>query len=193
MEDNNHIKAYSNRIRDRIMRYEAQKREREDRIRKAFEPLAVDMLGYFKVNHVKLYDKLLRILTKEEAVEVIRDALMHSTSKLFKSLGFELLRSRADYCAFFFLHLNEFIDDYAFQSLSCHPTIRGKFFLFRAFRTFSIATRLKDAMASSLRKCAKHKHILPIIDNITWVNEKTGATYPTFETYIDEDGSLGIY
>ena len=193
MEDNNHIKAYSNRIRDRIMRYEAQKREREDRIRKAFEPLAVDMLGYFKVNHVKLYDKLLRILTKEEAVEIIRDALMHSTSKLFKSLGFELLRSRADYCAFFYLHLNDFIDDYAFQSLSYYPIIRGKFHLFRTSRTFSIATSLKGAMASSFRKVAKPKHTRPIIESITWVDEKTGATYPIFETYVEEDGSLGIY
>lgn len=174
------------------MRYEAQKREREDRIRKAFEPLAVDMLGYFKVNHVNLYDKLLRILTKEEAVEVIRDALMHSTSKLFKSLGFELLRSQADYCAFFYLHLNDFIDDYAFQSLSYYPIIRGKFYLFRTCRTFSIATSLKGAMVSSFRKVAKPKHTRPIIESITWVDEKTGATYPTFETYIDEDGSLGI-
>lgn len=192
MEENNHIQVSSNHIRDRIMRCEEMKKERDERIRKAFEPLAVDMLSYFKVNYAKLYDKLLRILTKEEAVEVIRDALMHSTSKLFKSLGFELLRSRADYCAFFFLHLHDFIDDYAFQSLSYHPIIRGKFFLFRAFRTFSIATRLKDAMSASFRKCAKHKHILPIIECVTWVDEKTGATYPTFETYIDEYGSLGI-
>lgn len=193
MEENNQHKISSNHIRERIMAYEAQKREREECIRKAFEPLAVDMLDYFKVNYAWLYKKLLRILTQEEAVAVIRDALMHSTSKLFESLGFELLMSRADYCAFFFLHLNEFIDDYAFQSLSCHPTIRGKFFLFRAFRTFSIATRLKDAMASSFRKCAKHKHTRPIIESITWVDEKTGATYPIFETYIDEDGNLGIY
>lgn len=192
MEDNNHIKASSNHIRERIMRCEAQKRERDERTRKAFELLAVDMLGYFKENHTKLYKKLLRILTKEEAVEVIRDALMHSTSYLFKSLGFDLLKSRADYCAFFFLHLNDFISDYAFQLLSYHPIIRGKFFLFRAFRTFSISTRLKDAMSASFRKCAKHKHILPIIESITWVDEKTGATYPIFETYIDEYGSLGI-
>jgi len=193
MGDNNHIKASSNHIRERIMAYEAQKREREECIRKAFEPLAVDMLDYFKEKNAKLYKRLLRILTEEEAVAVIRDALMYSTSKLFESLGFDLLRSQADYCAFFYLHLNDFIDDYAFQSLSCHPTIRGKFFLFRAFRTFSIATRLKDAMASSFRKVAKPKHTRPIIESITWVDEKTGATYPIFETYVEEDGSLGIY
>lgn len=193
MEDNNHIKAYSNRIRDRIMRYEAQKREREECIRKAFEPLAVDMLDYFKVNYAWLYKKLLRILTQEEAVAVIRDALMYSTSKLFESLGFDLLRSRADYCAFFFLHLNDFIDDYAFQSLSYYPIIRGKFYIFRTCRTFSIATSLKGAMASSFRKVAKPKHTRPIIESITWVCEKTGATYPIFETYVEEDGSLGIY
>ena len=175
------------------MRYEAQKREREDRIRKAFEPLAVDMLDYFKVNYAWLYKKLLRILTQEEAVAVIRDALMYSTSKLFESLGFDLLRSQADYCNFFFLHLNDFIDDYAFQLLSRHPTIRKGFSLFRALRTLNIALRLKGAMSSSFRKCAKRKHVLLIIENITWVDEKTGATYQTFETYIDEDGSLGIY
>lgn len=174
------------------MRYEAQKREREDRIRKAFEPLAVDMLGYFKVNHVNLYDKLLRILTKEEAVDVIRDALMYSTSCLFESLGFNLLRSQADYCSFFYLHLNDFIDDYAFQSLSYYPIIRWKLHLFRTCRTFSIATSLKGAMASSFRKVAKPKHTRPIIESITWVDEKTGTTYPIFKTYVDEDGSLGI-
>ena len=173
------------------MAYDAQKREREECIRKAFEPLAVDMLDYFKVNYAWLYKKLLRILTQEEAIAVIRDALMYSTSKLFESLGFDLLRSQADYCAFFYLHLNDFIDDYAFQSLSYSPIIRGKFYLFRTFRTFSIATSLKGAMASSFRKCAKRKHVLPIIENITFVCE-TGATYPTFEAYIDEDGSLGI-
>ena len=126
MEDNNHIKASSNHIRERIMAYEAQKREREECIRKAFEPLAVDMLDYFKVNYAWLYKKLLRILTQEEAVAVIRDALMYSTSKLFESLGFDLLRSQADYCALFYLHLNDFIDDYAFQSLSYYPNIRGE-------------------------------------------------------------------
>lgn len=175
------------------MRYEAQKREREECIRKAFEPLAVDMLDYFKVNYAWLYKKLLRILTQEEAVEVIRDALMHSTSCLFKSLGFNLLLSQADYCAFFFLHLDDYIRDYAFQLLGYHPTIRKGFTLFRALRTLNIALRLTGAMSSSFRKCAKRKHVLPIIENITWVDEKTGATYPTFETYIDEDGSLWIY
>lgn len=193
MEDNNHIKASSNHIRERIMAYEAQKIEREECIRKAFEPLAVDMLDYFKENNAKLYKKLLRILTEEEAVAVIRDALMYSTSCLFESLGFNLLRSQADYCSFFYLHLNDFIDDYAFQLLSYYPIIRGKFYLFRTFRTFSIATSLKGAMASSFRKCAKRKHVLLIIESITWVCEKTYATYPTFEAYIDEDGSLGIY
>lgn len=193
MEDNNHIKASSNHIRERIVRYEEQKIEREERIRKAFEPLAVDMLDYFKVNYAWLYKKLLRILTQEEAVAVIRDALMYSTSKLFESLGFDLLRPQADYCSFFYLHLNDFIDDYAFQSLSYYQIIRGKFHLFRTCRTFSIATSLKGAMASSFRKVAKPKHTRPIIESITWVDEKTGATYPIFETYIDEDGSLGIY
>lgn len=193
MKGKNHLEVSSNHIRERIMAYEAQKREREECIRKAFEPLAVDMLDYFKENNAKMYKRLLRILTEEEAIAVIRDALMHSTSKLFESLGFDLLRSQADYCAFFFLHLNDYIRDYAFQLLGYHPIIRGKFFLFRAFRTFSISTRLKDAMSASFMKCAKHKHILPIIESITWVCEKTYATYPIFETYIDEDGSLGIY
>lgn len=193
MEDNNHVKVSSNHIQQRIMAYEEQKREREERIRKAFEPLAVDMLGYFKVNYAWLYKKLLRILTQEEAVAVIRDALMYSTSKLFESLGFDFLRSRADYCAFFYIHLNDFIDDYALQSLSYYPIIRGKFYLFRTSRTFNIATKLKDAMYKSFRKVAKPKHTRPIIENITWVDEKTGATYPIFETHIDEDGNLGIY
>lgn len=192
MEDNNHIKASSNHIRERIIRCEAQKIEREERIRKAFEPLAVDMLGYFKDNNAKLYKKLLRILTEEEAVAVIRDALMYSTSKLFESLGFSILRSQADYCAFFFLYLNDFIRDYAFQLLSRHPTIRKGFTLFRALRTLNIASKLTSAMSASFRKCSKRKHVLPIIESITWVDEKTGATYPTFETYVDEDGSLGI-
>ena len=193
MEDNNHIKAYSNHIRERIMAYEAQKREREECIRKAFEPLAVDMLDYFKVNYSWRYKKLLRILTQEEAVAVIRDALMYSTSKLFESLGFDLLRSQAGYCDFFYLHLNDFIYDYAFQLLSRHPTIRKGFTLFRALRTLNIALRLTGAMSSSFRKCAKPKRTRPIIESITWVDEKTGTTYPIFETYVEEDGSLGIY
>lgn len=193
MEENNHTQVFSNHIRERIIRCEAQKREREECIRKAFEPLAVDMLDYFKEKNAKLYKRLLRILTEEEAVAVIRDALMHSTSKLFKSLGFELLWSQADYCAFFFLDLCDFVRDYAFQLLGYHPTIRKGFKLFRALRTLNIALRLTGAMSSSFRKCARRKYILPIIENITWVDENTGATYPTFETYIDEDGSLGIY
>ena len=192
MGDNNHIKASSNHIRERIMAYEAKKREREECIRKEFEPLAVDMLGYFKDNNAKLYKRLLRILTEEEAVAVIRDALMHSTSELFKSLGFDFLRSQADYCAFFFLHLNDYISDYAFQLLGYHPAIRKGFNSFRALRTLSIASRLTSAMSASFRKCAKRKHVIPIIESITFVCE-TGATYPTFETYIDEDGSLGMY
>ena len=175
------------------MAYEAQKREREECIRKAFEPLAVDMLDYFKEKNAKLYNRLLRILTEEEAVAVIRDALMYSTSCLFESLGFNLLRSQADYCAFFFLHLNDYISDYAFQLLGYHPTIRKGFSLFRALRTLNIALRLTGAMASSFRKVAKPKHTRPIIESITWVDEKTGATCPIFETYVEEDGSLGIY
>ena len=174
------------------MAYEAKKREREECIRKAFEPLAVDMLGYFKENNAKLYKRLLRILTEEEAVAVIRDALMHSTSELLKSLGFNFLRSQADYCAFFFLHLNDYISDYAFQLLGYHPAIRKGFNSFRALRTLSIASRLTSAMSASFRKCAKRKHVIPIIESITFVCE-TGATYPTFETYIDEDGSLGMH
>ena len=193
MEEKNNLQVSSNRIRDRIERYEAQKIEREERIRKAFEPLAVDVLGYFKENNAKLYKRLLSILTEEEAVAVIRDALMYSTSCLFESLGFDLLRSQADYCAFFFLHLNDYIRDYAFQLLGYHPTIRKGFTLFRALRTLNIASKLTGAMSSSFRKCAKRKHVLPIIENTTWVCEKTYATYPIFETYIDEDGSLGIY
>lgn len=190
MGGNNHPRVT---LRDLSMGHEKWKAEREELIRKAFEPLAVDMLDYFKGKNAKLYKRLLRILTEEEAVAVIRDALMHSTSKLFKSLGFDLLKSRADYCAFFFLHLNDFISEYAFQLLSRHQIIRRKFFLFRMLRTFNIALRLKEAMPASFRKCSKHKHILPIIECVTWVDEKTGATYPIFETYIDEDGSLGIY
>lgn len=193
MNRKNNLEVSSGFFRDEYTEFEIQQMDRDNRIRKAFEPLAVDMLGYFKDNHTKLYKKLLRILTEEEAVDVIRDALMHSTSKMLKDLGYTLLGSQAAYCNFFFLHLNDFIDDYAFQSLCYHPIIRGKFFLFRAFRTFSIATRLKDTMASSFRKCAKLKHTRPIIESITWVDEKTGATYPIFETYIDEDGNLGIY
>ena len=193
MKGKNHLEASSDFFRDEYTEFETWQREREERIRKAFEPLAVDMLGYFKENNAKLYKKLLRILTEEEAVAVIRDALMHSTSELFKSLGFDLLRSQADYCAFFFLHLNDFIRDYAFQLLSRHPTIRKGFTLFRALRTLNIALRLTGAMSSSFRKCARRKYVLPIIECVTWVDEKTGATYPIFETYIDEDGSLGIY
>lgn len=193
MKGKNHLEASSGFFRDEYTEFETQQRERDERIRKAFEPLAVDMLDYFKAKNAKLYKKLLCILTEEEAVAVIRDALMYSTSKLFESLGFDLLRSQADYCAFFYLHLNDFIDDYAFQLLSYYPIIRGKFYIFRTSRTFSIATSLKDAMASSFRKVAKPKHTRPIIESITWVDEKTGATYPIFETYINEDGSLGIY
>lgn len=193
MKGKNHLEVSSGFSRDEYTEFEIWQRERDERIRKAFEPLAVDMLDYFKVNYAWLYKKLLRILTQEEAVAVIRDALMYSTSKLFESLGFDFLRSRADYCAFFYIHLNDFIDDYALQSLSYYPIIRGKFYLFRTSRTFNIATKLKDAMYKSFRKVAKPKHTRPIIENITWVDEKTGATYPIFETHIDEDGNLGIY
>lgn len=193
MKGKNHLEASSDFFRDEYTEFEIQQMDRDNRIRKAFEPLAVDMLGYFKENNAKLYNKLLRILTKEEAVEVIRDALMHSTSCLFKSLGFDSLRSQADYCAFFFLHLNDYIRDYAFQLLCYQPLMRKRFFIFKTCRTFNIASKLTSDMSSSFRKCAKRKHVLPIIENITWVDEKTGATYPIFETYIDEDGSLGIY
>lgn len=191
MKRKNNLEVSSGFFRDEYTEFEIWQMEREERIRKAFEPLAVDILGYFKDNNAKLYKRLLRILTEEEAVAVIRDALMHSTSELFKSLGFNILRSQADYCAFFFLHLNDYIRDYAFQLLGYHPTIRKRFKLFRALRTLNIASRLTSAMSASFRKCAKRKHVLPIIENITFVCE-TGATYPTFETYIDEDGSLGI-
>nr|DAX46053.1 MAG TPA: hypothetical protein [Caudoviricetes sp.] len=186
-------KASSGFFRDEYTEFEIWKMEKDNRIRKAFEPLAVDMLDYFKKKNAKLYKRLLRILTEEEAVAVIPDAIMHSTSCLFKSLGFNLLRSQADYCAFFFLHLDNYIRDYAFQLLGYHPTIRKGFTLFRALRTLNIASRLTSAMSASFRKCAKRKYVLPIIESITWVCEKTGATYPIFETYIDEDGSLGIY
>lgn len=193
MKGKNHLEVSSGFSRDEYTEFEIWQRERDEHIRKAFEPLAVDMLDYFKEKNAKLYKRLLRILTEEEAVAVIRDALMYSTSCLFESLGFNLLRSQADYCSFFYLHLNDFIRDYAFQLLSRHPTIRKSFKLFRALRTLNIAFRLTDIMASSFRKCAKRNHALPIIENTTWVCEKTYATYPTFEAYIDEDGSLGIY
>lgn len=192
MKRKNNLEVSSGFFRDEYTEFEIHQMERDNRIRKAFEPLAVDMLDYFKENNAKLYKKLLRILTQEEAVAVIRDALMYSTSCLFKSLGFNLLRSQADYCSFFYLHLNDYIRDYAYGLLSRHPTIRKSFKLFRALRTLNISFRLTGIMASSFRKCAKRKHVLPIIENITWVDDKTGATYPTFETYIDEDGSLGI-
>lgn len=192
MKGKNHLEVSSGFSRDEYTEFEIWQRERDERIRKAFEPLAVDMLDYFKVKYAWLYKKLLRILTQEEAVAVIRDALMYSTSKLFESFGFDLLRSQADYCAFFFLHLNDYISDYAFQLLGYHPAIRKGFNSFRALRTLSIASRLTSAMSASFRKCAKRKHVIPIIESITFVCE-TGATYPTFETYIDEDGSLGMY
>lgn len=193
MKRKNNLDVSSGFFRDEYTEFEIQQMERDNRIRKAFEPLAVDMLGYFKEKNAKLYKRLLRILTEEEAVAVIRDALMYSTSCLFESLGFNLLSSQADYCAFFFLHLNDYIRDYAFQLLSRHPTIRKRFKLFRALRTLNTASRLTRAMSSSFRKVAKPKHTRPIIESITWVDKKTGATYPIFETYIDEDGSLGIY
>ena len=192
MKGKNHLEVSSGFSRDGYTEFEIWQRERDEHIRKAFEPLAVDMLGYFKEKNAKLYKTLLRILTEEEAVAVIRDAIMYSTSCLFESLGFNLLRSQADYCSFFYLHLNYYIMDYAFQLLSRHPTIRKGFSLFRALRTLNIALRLTGAMSSSFRKCAKRKHVLLIIENTTWVCEKTYATYPIFETYIDEDGSLGI-
>lgn len=193
MKGKNHLEVSSGFSRDEYTEFEIWQRERDEHIRKAFEPLAVDMLGYFKEKNAKLYKTLLRILTEEEAVAVIRDAIMYSTSCLFESLGFNLLRSQADYCSFFYLHLNYYIRDYAYGLLSRHPTIRKSFKLFRALRTLNISFRLTGIMASSFRKCAKRKHVLLIIECVTWVDKKTGATYPTFETYIDKDESLGIY
>lgn len=127
MKRKNNLEVSSGFFRDEYTEFEIHQMERDNRIRKAFEPLAVDMLDYFKENNAKLYKKLLRILTQEEAVAVIRDALMYSTSCLFESLGFNLLRSQADYCSFFYLHLNDYIRDYAYGLLSRHPTIRKEF------------------------------------------------------------------
>ena len=79
-----------------LERFKASRTEGIHEVKVAFTPLAYDVIMRIEVHNGDLYDRLLRILDRDELHIIVRDALMYSTSCLFESFGFNLLRSQAE-------------------------------------------------------------------------------------------------
>lgn len=162
-------------------------------VRNAFTQLAYDVIMRIEVHNGDLYDRLLRILDRDELHAIIRDALMHPFLHLFTHPEFITSPNHADRFGVVLKNLDSYTRRLAYEVLENNPTIRKGFFLFRGRRTRKIAYELMDVLERHVWKAFSGEHFFRLLRYATIKDYVLGGVSSRFLSYVDENGHLVLY
>ena len=162
-------------------------------VKVAFTPLAYDVIMRIEVHNGDLYDRLLRILDRDELHAIIRDALMHPFLHLFTHPEFITSPNHTERFEVILKNLDSYIRRFAHEVLKDNPTIRKGFFLFRGRRTRKIVCELMDALDRHIWKAFSGEHFLRLLKHATIKDYVLGGVSSRFLSYVDENGHLVLY
>lgn len=162
-------------------------------VRNAFTPLAYDVIMRIEVHNGDLYDRLLRILDKDELHAVVRDALMHTFLHLFTHPEFITAQNHVARFDVVLRNIESYIRRLAHQVLEYNPTIRKGFFFFKSRRTRKIAYELMDVLERHVWKAFSGEHFFRLLRHATIKDYVLGGVSSRFLSYVDENGYLVLY
>lgn len=162
-------------------------------VRAAFTPLAYDVIMRIEVHNGDLYDRLLRILDRDELHAIIRDALMHPFLHLFTHPEFITSPNNVERFGVVLRNLEPYTRRLSYEVLKDNPTIRKGFFLFRGRRTRKIVCELMDALDRHIWKAFSGEHFLRLLRHATIKDYVLGGVSSRFLSYVDENGHLVLY
>lgn len=162
-------------------------------VRNAFTPLAYDVIMRIEVHNGDLYDRLLRILDRDELYVIIRDSLIHTFLHLFTHPEFITSTNHADRFGVVLKNLDSYTRRLAYEVLKDNPTIRKGFFLFRWRRTRKIVCELMDVLERHIWKALSGEHFFRLLRYATTKDYVLGGVSSRFLSYVDENGYLVLY
>lgn len=162
-------------------------------VRNAFTPLAYDVIMRIEVHNGDLYDRLLRILDRDELYVIIRDSLIHTFLHLFTHPEFITSTNHADRFGVVLKNLDSYTRRLAYEVLKDNPTIRKGFFLFRGRRTRKITYELMDVLERHIWKALSGEHFFRLLRHATIKDYVLGGVSSRFLSYVDENGYLVLY
>lgn len=162
-------------------------------VRNAFTPLAYDVIMRIEVHNGDLYDRLLRILDRDELHAIIRDALMHTFLHLFTHPEFISSPNHADRFGVVLKNLDSYTRRLAYEVLKNNPTIRKGFFFFKGRRTRKIVCELMDVLERHVWKALSGEHFFRLLKHATIKDYVLGGVSSRFLSYVDENGHLVLY
>lgn len=162
-------------------------------VRNAFTPLAYDVIMRIEVHNGDLYDRLLRILDRDELYVIIRDSLIHTFLHLFTHPEFITSTNHADRFGVVLKNLDSYTRRLAYEVLKDNPTIRKGFFLFRWRRTRKITYELMDVLERHIWKALSGEHFFRLLRYATTKDYVLGGVSSRFLSYVDENGYLVLY
>lgn len=162
-------------------------------VRNAFTPLAYDVIMRIEVHNGDLYDRLLRILDRDELHAIVRDALMHTFLHLFTHPEFITSPNHAERFGVVLKNLDSYTRRLAYEVLENNPTIRKGFFFFKGRRTRKIVYELMDVLERHVWKALSGEHFFRLLRHATIKDYVLGGVSSRFLSYVDEDGHLVLY
>ena len=176
-----------------LERFKASRTEGINDVRVAFTPLAYDVIMRIEVHNGDLYDRLLRILDRDELHAIIRDALMHPFLHLFTHPEFITSPNNVERFGVVLRNLEPYTRRLSHEVLKDNPTIRKGFFLFRGRRTRKIVCELMDALDRHIWKAFSGEHFLRLLRHATIKDYVLDGVSSRFLSYVDENGYLVLY
>lgn len=162
-------------------------------VKVAFMPLAEDVIMRIEVHNGDLYDRLLRILDRDELHEIIRDALMHLFLHLFTHPEFITSPNNVERFGVILRNLDTYTRRLAHEVLKDNHTIWGKFIFFRGRRTRKMACELTNAIERHIWKAFSGEHFFRLLRCATIKDHVLGGVSSRFLSYVDENGYLVLY
>lgn len=176
-----------------LERFKASRTEGINDVKVAFNPLAYDVIMRIEVHNEDLYDRLLRILDRDELYVIIRDSLIHTFLHLFTHPEFITSTNHADRFGVVLKNLDSYTRRLAYEVLKDNPTIRKGFFLFRGRRTRKITYELMDVLERHIWKALSGEHFFRLLRHATIKDYVLGGVSSRFLSYVDENGYLVLY
>lgn len=146
-----------------------------------------------EVHNGDLYDRLLRILDRDELHTIVRDALMHAFLHLFTHPEFITSPNHAERFGVVLKNLDSYIRRFAYEVLKDNPTMRKGFFLFRWRRTRKIVYELMDVLDRHVWRAFAGEHFFRLLRYATIKDYVLGGVSSRFLSYVDENGHLVLY
>lgn len=167
--------------------------EEFNEVRNAFTPLAYDVIMRIEVHNGDLYDRLLRILDRDELHAIVRDSLMHTFLHLFTHPEFITSTNHAERFGVVLKNLDSYTRRLAHEVLKDNPTIRKGFFFFKGRRTRKIVYELMDVLERHVWKALSGEHFFRLLRYATIKDYVLGGVSSRFLSYVDENGYLVSY